>query len=393
MAYDLVVKNGTIVDGSGGPRYQADVAVTGGKVVEIGRIKDPAKRIIDASDLIVAPGFIDPHTHYDAQICWDKLLTCSSWHGVTTVITGNCGVGIAPCRPQSHEIVAWDLVNVEGIPFEVLSKGVTWDWTSFPEFMDAAARRGSVINVGCFAPLTPFRHFVMGEESMERAARPEEMEQIRALLREAVAAGVFGFSTTNALQHAGYKGRPLACRLASNDELRSYAGVLKEAGRGVIEIALTRTRGQISDEEWALLEMLLDESGQPVTWLSIDGEAMLRKVEPLVARGAIPQIRCTPTLFEFTLRSPGLVFASIAPSWTKVFNQPAEVQRQIYGDPAFRNEFREKLAGPRGSLIDWQRFEFGHAKKPQFKSLEGKTMAQIAASAAPTASMPFSTWE
>jgi N-acyl-D-aspartate/D-glutamate deacylase len=276
-------------------------------------------------------------------------------------------------------VVAWDLVNVEGIPFDVLNRGVTWDWISFPDFLDAAARRGSAINLGCFAPLTPFRHFVMGEESMERAARPEETAQIRALLREALGAGAFGFSTTNTLQHAGYKGRPLACRLASSEELRSYAGVLKELGRGVIEIALTRTRGQISEEEWALLELLLSESGQRVTWIAIDGEEMLRKVEPLIARGAIPQIRCTPTLFEFTLRSPGLVFASIAPSWTRVFNQPPEVQKQIYREPAFRNEFREKLAGPRGSLINWERFEFGHARKPEFKSLEGKAIAQIAA--------------
>ncbi len=379
MTYDLLIRNGVVVDGSGRPSYAADIAVAGDRIAKIGKIKDSAKRTIDASDLIVAPGFIDPHTHYDAQICWDPQLSCSSWHGVTTVITGNCGVGIAPCRPENHEVVAWDLVNVEGIPFEVLQQGVSWDWVSFPDFMDAHARRGGAINVGCFAPLTPFRHFVMGEESMERAARAPEIAQIRALLRQALAAGAYGISTTNTLQHAGYKGRPLACRLASNDELRAYAGVLKELGRGVIEVALTRTRGQISPEEWALLEMLLSESSRPVTWLAVDGEEMLRKVEPLVARGAIPQIRCTPTLFEFTLRSPGLVFASIAPSWTKVFNQTPEVQKQIYQDPAFRNEFREKLAGPRGSFINWERFEFARAKKPEFKPLEGTTIAQIAA--------------
>jgi N-acyl-D-amino-acid deacylase len=214
---------------------------------------------------------------------------------------------------------------------------------------------------------------------MERAARPEETAQIRALLRDALAAGAFGFSTTNTLQHTGYKGRPLACRLASTEELRTYAGVLKELGKGIIEIALTRTRGQISEEEWSLTEMLLSESGRRITWISIDGEDMLRKVEPLVERGAIPQIRCTPTLFEFTLHSPGLVFPSIAPSWTKVFNQPVEVQKQIYADTAFRNEFREKLAGPRGSLINWDRFEFGRAKNPRFSSLEGKSIATIAA--------------
>src|SRR5262249_6198110 len=149
------------------------------------------------------------------------------------------------------------------------------------------------------------------------------------------------------------------------NELRTYAGVLKELGKGVMEIALTRTRGQISDEEWALLDGLLSESGQHVTWISVDGEEMLRKVEQLLARGAIPQIGCNHSLFEFHWRSPRLVFPSIAPSWIKVFNQPPDVQKRIYADTAFRNEFREKLATPRGSVINWERFEFGHAKNPQ----------------------------
>ena len=172
MAYDLLIKNGTVVDGTGAPRRRADIAVANGRVAEIGKVTEGAKRTIDASDLVVAPGFVDPHTHYDAQICWDPLVSCSSWHGVTSVVMGNCGVGIAPCQPAAHEIAAWDLVNVEAIPFDVLTKGITWDWQTFPEFMNAAERRGSAINLAFLAPLTPFRHFVMGEESMERAATP-----------------------------------------------------------------------------------------------------------------------------------------------------------------------------------------------------------------------------
>ncbi|MCS6925121.1 MAG: amidohydrolase family protein, partial [Candidatus Binatia bacterium] len=209
MAYDILIKNGTVVDGTGAARYRADVAIAGGKIVEIGKVTDGAATVIDASDLIVAPGFIDHHTHYDAQICWDPLVTCSSWHGVTSVIMGNCGVGLAPCRPEAREIATWDLVNVEAIPFEVLAQGVTWDWVSFPEFMQAAQRRGVGINVGFMAPLTPFRHYVMGEESMERAATSEETAQICALLHDAMTAGAFGFSTTNGPQHIGYRGRPL----------------------------------------------------------------------------------------------------------------------------------------------------------------------------------------
>ena len=170
MSYDLVIKNGTVVDGTGAKRYQADVAIADGKVAEIGKVTEGAKRTIDAHGLVVAPGFVDPHTHYDAQICWDGAVTPSSWHGVTSVVMGNCGVGIAPCKPAAREIAMKDLVNVEGIPFDVLNKGITWDWETFPQFMDAAAARKPSLNLAFIAPLTPFRHYVMGEASMERAA-------------------------------------------------------------------------------------------------------------------------------------------------------------------------------------------------------------------------------
>ena len=172
MAYDLLIKNGTVIDGTGAPRRQADVAVKDGKIAEIGRIADGAAKVIDAAGAVVAPGFIDPHTHYDAQICWDPAISPSSWHGVTSVVMGNCGVGIAPCRPEAREIAMRDLVNVEGIPFEVLDRGITWDWQTFPEFLDAAEKRGSALNLAFLAPLTPFRHWVMGEASMERGADP-----------------------------------------------------------------------------------------------------------------------------------------------------------------------------------------------------------------------------
>lgn len=143
MSYDIVIKNGMVVDGTGAPRKRADVAIAAGKIAEIGKVTDGAKKILDASDLIVAPGFVDPHTHYDAQICWDPYLTSSSWHGVTTVIMGNCGVGIAPCKPELREIAASDLVNVEAIPFEVLRKGITWDWETFPSISTRRRNAGA----------------------------------------------------------------------------------------------------------------------------------------------------------------------------------------------------------------------------------------------------------
>ncbi|MBV8358142.1 MAG: D-aminoacylase [Deltaproteobacteria bacterium] len=379
MPYDLLIKNGTVVDGTGHPHYAANIGVVGGRIAEIGdKIDGAARRTIDASGLIVAPGFIDPHTHYDAQICWDPLLSCSSWHGVTSVVMGNCGVGLAPCRPELHEVVTWDLVNVEGIPFEVLSRGINWGWVSFPEFMQAAEQRRSGVNLAFLAPLTPFRHFVMGEESMERAAAAGELAQIKALLREALLAGAVGFSTTNTLQHVGYRGRPLACRLADTNEMTAYARVLKELGRGLIEIALTRSAGVLSDDEYQLLDLLLTESGRPVTWLSARSEETLRKAGPLIKRGGICQLRCTPTIFEFNLKSPALLMAALSPTWTKVFNLPVEAQKKLYASDDFRRGFAADLKTPRAGRLDWQRFMIDQVASPGLKAYEGKSVAEIA---------------
>ena len=385
MAYDVLIRNGTLVDGTGAPRFQADIAIANGRIAEIGKVKDGAKQVIDASDLIVSPGFIDPHTHYDAQICWDPLISCSSWHGVTSVVMGNCGVGLAPCRPEVQEIAAWDLVNVEAIPLEVLSKGITWDWVSFPEYMQAAQSRGSGINLGFLAPLTPFRHFVMGEESMDRAATPDETGQIKALLKEAVLAGALGITTTAIPQHIGYQARPLACRQASRDELKAYANVLKELGRGAMELALTATAGEISDEEYDLVDFLLTESGRPVTWLGVisrddkptAGPDMLAKAEPLIKRGGVPQVTCRPFVIQIDLRNP-FIFAN-HPSWNPVFNRSVEEQMQVYRDPDFRRAFRTELETPRIFSGKWERLEVKEVSNPAMKPLEGKTVADIAA--------------
>ena len=384
MSYDLLIRNGTVVDGTGAPSYRADVAVADGKIAAIGTITDGAKKTLDASDLIVAPGFVDPHTHYDAQICWDPLITSSSWHGVTSLVMGNCGVGLAPCKPENQEIAAWDLVNVEAIPFEVLGKGVTWDWTTFPEYMDAAAKRGSGINLGFMAPLTPFRHWVMGEDSMERAATPEERAQIKALIKEAVAAGAFGFSTTNVAQHIGYKGRPIACRQADWNELKAYANALRELGRGSIELALTNDVSVVDETDYALLDMLVTESARPVTWLALLNRddkpeaAMntLRAVEPLFNKGAIPQVTCRPLIIQIDLRKP-FIFANL-PCWKPAFDRPVEEQKRFYQDEKFRAEFRKEMETPKVFNGKWERAIVHIATKPELQALVGQSVAEIA---------------
>jgi len=384
MAYDLLIKNGMVVDGTGAPARQADVAITGGTIAEIGRVSGGAATVIDADGLVVAPGFIDPHTHYDAQICWDGAVTPSSWHGVTSVIMGNCGVGIAPCKPKAREVAMRDLVNVEAIPFDVLNMGITWDWETFPEFLDAAARRNPSLNLGFIAPLTPFRHCVMGEASIERAATPDETAKIKALLGEAVDAGAFGFSTTILNQHLGYQGRPLACRNASRDELKAYANALKERGKGAIEIALTKKIAVMDDEEYELLDLLLRESGQHVTFLALFDrddipEAVrdtLRKAAPLIARGARPQTSQLPLTRDINMRSPFSVAAF--PSWKRVFvDKSKPAQAAVYADPAFRNQFREELKQPM-AFGNWERIHVHEVASPALKALEGRSVADLA---------------
>ncbi|HLX36807.1 MAG TPA: amidohydrolase family protein, partial [Candidatus Binataceae bacterium] len=317
------------------------------------------------------------------QIWWDDLVTCSSWHGVTTTVMGNCGVGIAPCKPGMREIAAWDLVNVEGIPFEVLKRGITWKWETFPQYIEAAAQHKLGINVGFLAPLTPFRHYVMGEESMDRAATADETAKIAAMLREAVAAGALGFSHTTGVQHVGYKGRPLACRLADRSELGAYAHVLRELGKGVIEITLTQNFGHIQDHELDLLKFLLDEGGRRVTWLAIfdledkpnASAETLQRAEALIKRGAIPQMTCRPLIAEIEFKS-GMAF-SLMRAWQPAVGQPPEKLKQLYADADFRRAMVDEMS--RGMLRrNFKRVEVCEVGKPELTSLVGRSVADIA---------------
>jgi len=382
---DLLIKGGSVVDGTGAPARSADVGITAGKITEIGRILAPAKKTIDAGGLVVAPGFIDPHTHYDAQICWDGALTPSSWHGVTSVVMGNCGVGIAPCRPETREIAMRDLVNVEAIPFEVLEAGITWDWETFPQYMDAAARRKPALNLAFLAPLTPLRHYVMGEASLDRAATTAETAEIKQLLGQAMAAGAFGFSSTLLNQHLGYQGRPLACRNASKEEIGAYCNALRESGKGAIEIAMTKQVGVMDPPELELLDFMLKESARPITFIAMFdrddiSEAVrtsLRNAAPMIARGARPQTSPLPLTREINMRNP-FSFAAF-PSWQRVFEDKSKAaQAAVYRDAGFRNRFREDLKRP-ASFGNWARITVHEVRSPQLKHLEGKTVAEVAA--------------
>ncbi len=384
MALDLAIRGGLVADGSGAPARRADVGVKDGRIVSVGTLDGAARRTIDASGCVVAPGFIDPHTHYDAQVCWDTSLSPSPWHGVTTVLMGNCGVGIAPSRQQGRVPAMQDLVNVEGMPYDVMARGITWDWESFPQFMQATGARRPAAHVGFLAPLTPFRYYVMGDAAMERAATEDERTRIAALLAETMQAGAFGFSTTQLPNHLGHLGRPIACRNADRDELRAYARVLRDAGRGLIEIALTQQMSVLSDDNLATLEFLLRESGRPVTWLAllyrddIPGacDASLAKAAALASIGSVPQICARPLTRDMDLRAPHS-FMSFE-SWQRALNLPVAEQMRIYADPAFRDQFRRELKGPSQFTGNWSLMAVSEVASPQLEHYTGQTIAAIA---------------
>jgi N-acyl-D-aspartate/D-glutamate deacylase len=386
--HDLVIDDARIVDGTGRPARRGGVAVSGGRITAVDlRPGEAARRRIDAGGRVLAPGFIDPHTHYDAQIAWDPLLTSSPWHGVTTVVMGNCGVGVAPVRPEARELLMGDLVNVEAIPLEVMRRGIGWEWESFPQYLDALAARPLGINVAALVPLTPLRHYVMGEASFDRAARPEEAARMARLLGEALDAGAFGFSSTILQNHVGHEGRPLACRRAGPEELRALCHELRRRGRGAIEMAITSLPDRVTDEELATLTLLVEESRRPVTYLAVFArpgrppgahEEVVARTAHLLGRDrAVPQVSCRPLRIQFTLRNP-FVFATLQ-SWGPAFNRSPEEQRRLYASAEFRAGWKEEMERRRIFRGAWPRVTVRDAASPAAQGLLGKSIARIAA--------------
>ena len=350
MTHDLLIKNGTIVDGTGAAQFRGDIAVSGGRITGVGKVDGSAAETIDADGLIVAPGFVDPHTHYDAQISWDSMLNASSEHGVTTVVMGNCGVGVAPCRPTDHNLLIEDLINVEGMSQSVLAAGIQWNWESFADYLEMAKAQQCAVNRAFMVPLSPLRTYVMGADAGTRGATADETKRMAAHIEDAMAAGASGFSSSNNRSQIGYQGKPFAARLTSRDEYAAYCGVLKRAKRGVIQIAVTNRFATLADDEYELLDFLLTQSERPVTWISLLNDPnkpngcreVLDKIDPLIKRGCAPQMLIRSMLREFTLKIPYAFneFKCAAP----VFNRPVEEQKKIYADPAFRAAFKAELA-------------------------------------------------
>ena len=268
MTYDLLIKNGTVVDGSGNPGYRADVGVSGGKIAAIGRINERAKQTIDAEGHIVSPGFVDGHTHMDAQIFWDPIGSCSSYHGVTSVVMGNCGFTLAPCKQEDADMVFRNLERAEDLSRDAMLEGIDWRWETFPEFLDVIDDLPKGINYAGYIGHSALRTYVMGERAFSDAAGEDDVRQMQHLVKQAMHAGAIGFSTSRTFNHLTADDRPVASRIAEWDEVRAIVNAVGETGKGLFEIAGEapgRDPARIAEYHGRLRDLAV-ESGVPQTW-------------------------------------------------------------------------------------------------------------------------------
>jgi N-acyl-D-amino-acid deacylase len=376
MSADLVIRGGTVVDGTGAPGYRADVAVAGGRIVEIGPGLS-GRRALDADGHVVAPGFIDIHTHYDAQVFWDPALTPSSWHGVTTVVAGNCGFTIAPCRPEHRELIGRTLQHVEDMSLPTLQAGIPWDFESFPQYLDSIERRGTVLNYTAYVGHTAVRLYVMGDDGYEREATPDELAAMADVVREAVAAGAAGFATSSAQTHNGEGGRPVPSRLADIREMEALVTPLGELGRGVG--AFTPGERVKHDEIYDLQRRI----GRPFTWTALltrRGTTFAKDMAAYTAKqraaGADvwPQVTCRPLTFQMNLKDP-FTFNTNA-MWKALMDRPIEERIAAYSDPEWR---RRALAEMENGRIFQPKWDTVRVEEASDASVRGRTIADIAA--------------
>jgi N-acyl-D-aspartate/D-glutamate deacylase len=376
---EVVIRGGTLVDGTGVPGRKADVLVSGGRIVEIDDSLH-ADREIDASGQVVAPGFVDIHTHYDAQVFFDPWLTPSSFHGVTSVVAGNCGFSIAPIRPELVALLARTLQHVEDMSFDTLSAGVPWDeFETFPEYLDAVESRGAALNYGCYVGHTAVRLYVMGEDAYERHATEQELASMQAVVAEAMAAGAMGFASSASPTHNGDKGRPVPSRVADLHELSALMAPLHDAKKGVIALL---PGGVIRNREVFDLARAVQ---RPITWtalLTVKGYPYHEKVvednDAARAEGVEvwPQVSCRPLVFQMNLAEPFTL--NMRPSFAKLMGMSREDRSGAYRDPSWRQSSWEELSGGAGGLpFNWAAVSV--AESTTQPELVGRQVVELAA--------------
>jgi N-acyl-D-amino-acid deacylase len=379
MSADIVIRGGLVLDGTGSPGRRADVAVTEGRISDVGTGL-AGRRTLDASGQVVCPGFIDIHTHYDAQVFWDPDLTPSSFHGVTTVVAGNCGFSIAPIRPDGVGLLARTLQHVEDMSFDTLAAGVPWsEFETFTQYLDAIESRGTSLNYACYVGHTAVRLYVMGEDAYERPANEAEITRMQEVVADAMAGGAAGFASSASPTHNGDRGRPVPSRVADLDELRALLQPVKEAGRGVVALL---PGGVFPNQEVFRLQR---EIGRPFTWtalLTVKGypyhEKVIAEHDAAWAEGVQvwPQVSCRPLVFQMNLSEPFTL--NMRPSFAALMDTSRENRIAAYRDPAWRASTWEEVSGRAGGLpLNWDAISV--AESASHPELVNRQVAVVAA--------------
>jgi N-acyl-D-aspartate/D-glutamate deacylase len=385
MMVDLVIRGAVIVDGLGHEPKRADLAIKDGRIVGIGAIKDKNAETIDADGLVLAPGIVDVHTHYDAQVTWDATLSPSPSLGVTTAVMGNCGFGIVPAPPAARDLVIRNLSVVEGMDLDALRQGITWDFESFSDYMAMLRRRGAYANLAVLAGHSTIRTAVMGEDASQRQdATPQELARMKSMVADAMDKGAIGLGASYSLNHSGYGGVPMPSTIAPISELDALVGAMGPRGRGVIAIA----SGVKTPQE---LEPMAAKYGRP--FFQGTGMAMYNEQEPnrslrifddcaaAIRRGngLYVQIPCQPLSFDFTMANAYPFYSHSAFDPIKAFTP--EQLKSVFRDPSWRAKFRENAKNPRPGMIfqgNWDRVMVAVAHKASNAKYVNRYAAEIA---------------
>ncbi len=375
MSADVVIRGGIVVDGSGGPGREADVAITGDRISEIGSGLS-AKVELDAGGQVVAPGFIDIHTHYDAQVFWDPALTPSCYHGVTSVIAGNCGFSIAPTLSCHQDLIARTLENVEDMNVDSLAEGIPWDFETFPEYLDSISRRGIALNFGAYIGHTALRLFVVGDEAYERASTDEEVARMVEVVAEAIDAGAAGLATSFAMTHRGADGLPIPSRFATRDEFEALIGVLGQKRRGVVSIAPGEQVG--IDDMYALQPQV----GVPFTYGALltfpngNHEKSAAKNREAWEQGieVWPQVTPRPLTFQMLMTDPFTL--NVNPEFAALMSEDHDARLKAYDDEDWRNRTAEAFKHQKAMVPRWETFQIAEtASRPE---LVGRRLTDLA---------------
>lgn len=382
---NFIIRNAEVFDGTGNDAQSGtDVFVHDGKIVEVGlNIDAPDAEEIDASGLALMPGIIDTHTHFDAQVTWDPTVSPSPALGVTTVVMGNCGFTIAPCKEADREIVMKNLTQVEGMSLDALRDGIDWGFETFPDYVAMLTKKGTVPNVACFLGHSSIRTYVMGSAATERAATAEEVQHMCDIVEAGMAAGAIGFATSTAPQHNGWGGVPMPSRLADDDELLALVSAMAKSGRGIFML----TKGNRTDVPY--LEELASKTGRPIMIAALLHNSTnptgtldeLAKIADARARGheLWGQVSCCPLTMDFTLNSAYPLEGLNA--WQPLMKLDAAALRKRLADPSLRKAIRDELSAPAGVRLfngEWDKIEVTETAKDANRHFEHRTLADIA---------------